>query len=199
MLLKLPNGSLLASNDYYKAKSPQNLTSLFRSDDDGKSWYYVTDLYPCFWGKLFYHKGSVYMLATANEYGDLLIGRSDDEGRNWSTPTVIFRGSNSCFESGFHKAPNNVVRAYGRLWTSIDYGSWVRKSFSNSIFSIDENADLLQAENWCCSGFLKHNPNWANAEDIPGAIEGNIVVAPDGSIVNMLRYSKNKANAKNRS
>jgi len=139
------------------------------------------------------------MLATANEYGDLLIGRSDDEGRNWSIPTVIFRGSNSCFESGFHKAPNNVVRAYGRLWTSIDYGSWVRKSFSNSIFSIDENADLLQAENWCCSGFLKHNPNWANAEDIPGAIEGNIVVAPDGSIVNMLRYSKNKANAKNRS
>lgn len=192
-ILRLPNGSLLASNDYYKAKSPQNLTSIFRSDNNGKSWYYVTDLYPCFWGKLFYHKDSVYMLATANEYGDLLIGKSDDEGRTWTTPTVILRGSNSCFESGFHKAPNNIVRAYGRLWTSIDYGSWVRKSFSNSIFSIDENADLLQAENWCCTGFLKHDPHWENAEDIPGAIEGNIVVAPDGSIVNMLRYCKNKA------
>lgn len=192
-LLKLPNGSLLASNDYYKNKAPQNLTTIYRSDDNGLSWYYVTDLFPCFWGKLFYHKGNVYMLATSTEYGDLLIGKSEDEGRTWTTPTVILRGSNSVFESGLHKAPLNVVNAYGRLWASVEYGSWVRGSYSNSLFSIDENDDLLAAESWSCTGFLKHDPNWENAENVVGAIEGNVICTPDGYLINMLRYSNNKA------
>ena len=32
---------------------PQNLTLIFRSDDEGASWHYVSELHPCFWGKLF--------------------------------------------------------------------------------------------------------------------------------------------------
>lgn len=192
-LLILPDGSMLASNDYYKRQRPQNLTSVFRSDDGGKSWYYLTDLFPCFWGKLFYHRGKVYMLSTSTEYGDLLIGCSEDEGRTWSAPTVILRGSCSFDENGLHKCPSNIVSCKGRLWTSVDYGSWPGKSFSSSLFSIDENDDPMIAENWSVTGFLPHDKNWEGAADVNGGIEGNVIIGPDGSLNNMLRYTVNKA------
>ncbi len=192
-LLKLPNGSLLASNDYYKHNRPQNLTSIYRSDDGGVSWHYLTDLFPCFWGKLFNHRGKVYMLSTSTEYGDLLIGCSEDEGRTWSMPVVLMRGSCSFDENGPHKCPANIISYKGRLWTSIDYGSWVQKGFSNSLFSIDENDDLMVAENWLCTGFLHHDKNWEGAADVEGAIEGSVVISPDGNVINMLRYTENKA------
>ena len=59
-LLKHPDGYLLASMDVYAANHPQNLTFIFRSDDGGKRWYYLSELMPCFWGKLFLHRGEVY-------------------------------------------------------------------------------------------------------------------------------------------
>lgn len=49
------------------------------------------------------------------------------------------------------------------------------------------------AENWSCTGFLPHNKDWEGAADVNGAIEGSVVIAPDGSLINMLRYTNNKA------
>ena len=72
-LVRHPDGYLLASMDLYAADHPQNLTLIFRSDDNGETWHYVSELMPCFWGKLFIHKGELYMLACSTEYGDLLI------------------------------------------------------------------------------------------------------------------------------
>ncbi len=187
----LPSGKILTSMDIYKSKFPQNLTVICESDDGGETWNYVCELFPCFWGKLFYHKDALYMLSTSTEYGDLLIGRSDDEGRTWSAPTVICRGSCSCGENGFHKAPVTVINTHGRLWTAVEYGSWTKLEYRNSVISIDENADLLKAENWHICDFLKHDSSWENAIEVrAGAIEGNVVEAPDGSIINMLRYAQ---------
>ena len=45
-LLLLPDGTLLASMDVFASNAPQNLTLLFRSDDDGLHWHYVTDIFP---------------------------------------------------------------------------------------------------------------------------------------------------------
>lgn len=92
-LVRLPSGALLASMDLFGHGAPQNLTLLFRSEDDGATWQYVTDLFPCFWGKLFLHEGKLYMAANSREYGDFLIGCSFDEGRTWSEPAVLARGS----------------------------------------------------------------------------------------------------------
>ena len=92
-LVKLPSGALLASMDVFVSHGPQNLTFLFRSSDDGATWEYVTDLFPCFWGKLFCHKDALYMLATSTEYGSLLIGKSLDEGYTWSEAVTILPGS----------------------------------------------------------------------------------------------------------
>ena len=92
-LVRLPDGGLLASMDVFQGNAPQDLSLIFRSDDDGKTWKYVSELFPCFWGKMFLHKGALYMLAVNTEYGDLLIGRSDDGGKTFGMPTVLLRGS----------------------------------------------------------------------------------------------------------
>lgn len=192
-LVKLPDGALLASMDVYASKAPQNLTLIFRSEDNGASWHYLTDLFPCFWGKLFAHQGDVYMLAMSTEYGDLLIGRSTDGGRTFCKPEVLFRGSCSYAEKGPHKAPMPVTAHAGRLWTAVDYGAWSMGGHASCLLSIDENEDLMKAENWALTKPLAYNPDWEGAVKGPsrGLLEGSAVVSPAGDIINFLGYRTN--------
>lgn len=188
-ILKLPDGRYLASMDVFKAGYPQNLTILFESADKGLTWNYLSELFPCFWGKLFFHKNAVYMLSCSTEYGDLLIGKSLDGGKTWGCPSVIARGSCSSREDGFHKAPVPVVAAHSRLWSAVEYGCWAKGHYLNMLVSADENADLLNPDNWTITGPAEKNPIIEN----PCAIEGNVVIAPNGMIVNILRYNPNQA------
>ena len=77
-MVRHPDGYLLASMDVFKSGAPQDLTLIFRSDDNGATWQYVSELFPCFWGRMFIHKGDLYMIANSTECGDMLIGRSPD-------------------------------------------------------------------------------------------------------------------------
>ena len=88
-LVRHPDGFLLASMDIYEADQPQNLTLIFRSDDEGENWHYVSELFPCFWGSMFIHKNELYMLACNTEYGDLIIGKSTDGGKTFSAPVTL--------------------------------------------------------------------------------------------------------------
>lgn len=180
--------------DVFAGNAPQNLTLLFRSDDGGLHWRYVTDIFPCFWGKMFWHKDRLYMLGVSREYGDMLIGASDDEGRTWSTPTVLSRGSSSSIENGHHRAPTVVLNSHGRLWTGTEYGSWKKNRFSASLLSADENADLLDAGNWTFTDFVRPDVESLGEEaGSPGGIEGNAVELPDGRVVDLLRFKEDKA------
>ncbi|WP_168119993.1 sialidase family protein [Paenibacillus sp. HB172176] len=192
-LVKLPGGALLASMDVFSGGAPQNLTLLYRSDDGGDNWKYVTELFPCFWGKLFVWKNALYMLAHTTEYGSLIIGVSHDEGRTWSAPVTILPGAGSKVARGPHKAPMPVIEAGGRLHTAVDYGSWPTGGHANALLSIDSDADLLVADNWRCTDFLPYDADWKGAAvgKSGGALEGNAVVGPDGQLYNVLRYQMN--------
>ncbi len=194
-LVRLPSGALLASMDLFGHATPQNLELLFRSDDDGKTWRYVTDLMPCFWGRLFLHRGALYMLGLSNEYGDVLIGRSDDEGRTWGTPTVLLRGSACTRERGCHRAPMHLMTYRGRLWTTLEYGAWGKKRFSVGALSVPEDADLLDAASWTVTGFSEIDPAWFGEPEgtFFGAIEGNLVEGPDGGLYSLMRCRKGQA------
>lgn len=188
-LVKLPSGTLLASMDVFAAQKPQDLSLLFSSADGGATWRYVNDLFPCFWGKLFVHRGVLYMLANTTEYGSLTIGKSLNEGKTWSAPVTILPGTGSNGQ-GPHKGPMPVTEYEGRLYTGVDYGSWAAGGFGSALLSIDADADPMKAENWACSKFLPYDPRWPGAAkgQCLGGLEGNAVVGPDGEIYNVLRY-----------
>lgn len=195
-LVRHPDGHLLASMDVFSGGHPQNLTLIFRSDDDGKTWHYLSELMPCFWGKLFIHKEILYMLAVSTEYGDLLIGKSEDGGKTFSAPISLLRGSNG--KNGFpgvHKNPQPVVSYNGRLYNTLEWGTWgltSEKDYYHAamVMSCDEDADLLDPANWHFTTPVKYDPTWEGvAEDgIRGTIEGSLVVAPDGKLYNYMRY-----------
>jgi hypothetical protein len=192
-LLKLGGGKLLASMDVFEGGLPQNLTLIYKSNDNGGTWEHQTELFPCFWGKLFLHKGAVYMLAMSTEYGDILIGRSTDGGKNFCMPTVIARGSCLHKASGWHKAPMPVINHKNRLWTAVDYGSWTVGGHASAFLSIDEDDDPLDAKKWSVTEPLPYDGGWNGAVSgkSAGCLEGNAVVSPDGELFNILRYQTN--------
>lgn len=188
-LVRLPSGALLSAMDVYDgAYGNSKLTLLFKSEDNGCSWRYVCDIYPCFWPKLFVHRKSLYLLCCSQDYGDLMIGRSDDEGETWTVPTHIISGCGP-FEMGPHKGPQPIIEHNGRLYTAIDYGCWRHHFFANGLLSINVDADLLDASSWSFTPFLSYDPAWPNAPigNCQGCIEGNAVVSPTGVISNYLR------------
>ena len=198
-LLKHPDGYLLASMDVYLAYGGQNHSMIFRSYDDGKTWYYLTDLMPCFWGKLFLHKGEVYMLACSTEYGDLLIGKSSDGGKTFPAPTTLLRGLGGKGPKGgikktlgVHKNPQNIIYYHGRIYETLEWGSWHNEEYYHAamVMSCDENADLLDPLNWHFSEPLKYDASWEGTapDGKKATIEGTLCVAPDGGLYNLMRY-----------
>jgi len=192
-MVRHPDGYLLASMDLYAHAHPQNLTLIYRSDDDGATWHYVSELMPCFWGKMFIHKGELYMLSVSTEYGDLLIGKSTDGGRTFCAPVALLRGANGKDGSvGVHKNPENMLVYNGRLYGTLEWGSWANKAYYHAamVMSCDINDDLLVPENWSFSEPVKYDPTWEGvAKGISqGNIEGTLCVAPDGDLYNVMRY-----------
>lgn len=195
-LVRHPDGHLLASMDVFKGRSPQNLTLIFRSDDDGRTWHYLSELMPSFWGKMFIHKGELYMLSVSTEYGDLLIGKSVDGGKTFAPPVTLLRGANGkSAYPGVHKNPQNVVRYNGRIYNTLEWGSWSARGEKDyfhaaMVMCCDENADLLDPANWHFTPPVKYDPTWEGvAEDgLHGNIEGTLVIAPDGKLYDFMRY-----------
>jgi hypothetical protein len=179
--------------DLFAVWHPQNLTLIFRSDDDGKTWHYVSELMPSFWGKMFIHKGELYMLSCSTEYGDLLIGKSTDGGKTFTAPVPLLRGSGGRNgNNGVHKNPQNVYVHNGRIYNTLEWGSWENKDFYHAamVMSCDVNDDLLVPENWSFSEPVKYNPEWEGTVDgrALGTLEGTLCVAPDGNLYNVMRY-----------
>lgn len=188
-LVRHPDGFLLSSMDVFEHGGGQCLTLIFRSDDDGETWHYVSELYPAFWGKMFIHKGELYMTACSTEYADLLIGKSTDGGKTWTEPTILLRGLHTKnYTSGVHKNPEPMVYYGGRIWGTIEWGHGA-KTHPVMVMSAPEDSDLLDASSWSFSEPLEYNPNWEGVAKGPsdGNIEGSLVVL-DGELYNIMRY-----------
>lgn len=195
-LVRHPEGYLLASMDLFAGGYPQNLTLIFRSDDNGATWHYVSELMPCFWGKLFVHKGELYMLSCSTEYGDLLIGKSTDGGKTFSAPVTLLRGSNGKNgNDGVHKNPQNMVVYNGRLYGTLEWGSWSNPVSGHSamVMSCAVDDDLLMPENWSFSypvSFDYFTPELSDLKKPVMTIEGTLAVSPEGKLLNIMRFGK---------
>ena len=74
-IVRLPNGDLLATHDYFGPGSPKSqdgmacLTSVYRSTDAGDTWSNVTHIVNAYWSSLVSLKDAVYLLGVSQEAG----------------------------------------------------------------------------------------------------------------------------------
>ena len=205
-IVRLPDGVLLATHDYFGPGCPKNhegeegLTSVYRSEDDGHSWQNATHLMNAFWSGLFCHGGSVYLLGCSQQYGSIVIRRSDDGGFTWTHPAdektgLLFRGGPYRDPPNYHCAPVPVVVHGGRIYRAFEdctpcvWGT----GFQACVISASEDADLLDAGVWTMSNKLPFDPAYLpdalKGAERPGWLEGNVVVSPEGDMWNILRFN----------
>ncbi|MCK5759060.1 MAG: hypothetical protein KAH14_08190 [Clostridiales bacterium] len=190
-IIKTTTGRLYVSHDIFCFNMAQNQTKIFFSDDDGDTWNFHSSVEGCFWGKLFVYRDTIYLLGNMHEYGDLVLYELDEVGNSWRKACTILKGGNK-YTGGPHKAPMPVVEHKGRIWTAIEYGSWHLGGHACGVISAGE--DIRIANNWTVSEFTEYDPAWPGTPDgeSTGCIEGNIVIMPDGSIIDFLRIGIDK-------
>lgn len=186
-LLILPDGSYLAACS--GANLQQNV-DFYRSTDRGATWkHWSRGRYPINFYTVFLHQGALYMMGTATPQGDIIICRSDDMGRTWSFPDETRSDEGILRRGKYHSAPVPVVVHGGRIWRAMETNTpgEQRRAF---VMSAPVGADLMQASSWRLSEQLDYDPAWIDGNRFRQWIEGNIVVAPDQSLVNVLRVDE---------
>jgi hypothetical protein len=187
-LALLPDGQLVASHDFFGPGSTGDTIHVYGSRDRGATWQRKAEIEGGFWSSLFVHRGVLYLMGTSRQDGWLVIRRSTDGGYTWTEPRDAATGLLRS-DARYHTAPVPVVEHGGRLWRAFedsmgpgDWGSY----FRSFVMSIPAEADLLVASNWAFSNRLGRDPAWLDGR-FGGWLEGNVVVAPSGRLVNMLR------------
>jgi len=187
-LVVLPTGEYLASHDFFGSGTTPDRTMLFASQDRGQTWQTRGEISGQYWSTLFVHSHALYLMGTSREGGFVVIRRSTDNGRTWTTPKDADSGL-LLAGARYHTAPVPVVVHSGRIWRGMEDlmggGGW-GKEFRAFMLSAPEDADLLKATNWICSRRLGWNGAWLNSR-FGGWLEGNAVVTPDGKMVDLLR------------
>ena len=206
-IVRLPDGALLASHDYFglagcpkNHESEESLTSIYRSEDDGASWVNITHIMNCYWSSLFLHGGALYIFGASQQYGSIVIRRSEDGGFTWTHPQdeasgILVRGGYHRTPPNYHCAPVPVVVHEGRIYKAFeDCDPPVWGNFQASVISAPADADLLDAANWTLSNKLPFDLDWLpdgwdkQMGSPAGWREGNIVVDPDGQLWDIMTF-----------
>lgn len=216
-LIELPDGALIASFDHFEPDPRRGmlprLTLIYRSEDGGDTWQELTHMIGATWGTLFLHDGALWHLSVFSEYGDIVLRRSDDGGLNWTFPHdessgLLFRGGPGREMPNHHFGGVTPVLFHnGRIYKSCElfhcppgYSEWSPEYFQAAVISAPLDSDLLNAANWTMSRPLPFDADALNAcrPGIAGAqsgwLEGNVLEAPDGSIVELMRIHLNESN-----
>ena len=203
-LLRLADGALLVCHDYFGPGSPHNpyamefLTSVYRSEDEGRTWIEINHLPGAYWVSLFEHNGAAYLLGCSAEYGAIVIWCSADGGYTWSRP--LDENSGLLFSAGpgkeppsYHGAPVPVVKANGRIYRAFESRNrdLHRRRFGAVVISAAQDSDLLQAANWTMTNPVdleeSVDPQELAGMPDPSWLEGNVVVDPQGGLWDVLR------------
>ncbi|MDR1963289.1 MAG: glycoside hydrolase [Planctomycetaceae bacterium] len=198
----LPDGTYVASHDWFGNNASLHLTFIFVSKDKGATWT-KTAQFPFHWANLFVHKGDLYLLGVIKEtykvspaFSHFAIRRSQDGGKTWTEPVDSKTGLLRT-DGIYHTAPCPVVIHNGRIWRAMErilsqkereqlkissqnFGT----QFQALMTSAPVDADILNAESWTISEpFLYDRENWIG----DGFLEGNAVLSPEKKILNILR------------
>ena len=189
----LPNGDYIASHDHFGPATSEHseaLSAVFKSTNRGKSWIKISEIHGQFWSNLFVHHDVLYIMGTWKHHGNLVIRRSFDGGNIWTEPK---NGANGLLLEGeYHTAPMPMIVHNGRIWRAVENAKSESEKwgirYSAMAISAPLDSDLLKASNWTATNFLTHNPSYLEGK-FGGWIEGNVVVKPDGKLVDILRVA----------
>lgn len=205
-LVRTPSGDILATHDYFGPGCPRNhedeehLASVYRSADDGATWMNVTHIANAFWSTLFVHSGAIYLIGCSQQYGSIVIRRSEDNGNTWTHPKdaasgLLAKGGPYHTPPNYHCAPVPMLVTGGRIYRAFedcDPCDWGR-GFRALVMSAPLDADLLDAASWTMSNKLAFEPSWVPTGwgqlENPGWLEGNVLKTPEGDIVNVMRFN----------
>jgi hypothetical protein len=188
-LAVLENGDYIASHDWFGPGTEYNTTAVLVSKDKGENWRLLTEIKNQWWSNLFVHRDNLYIMGVTHRYGDIAIRRSCDGGKTWTVPKDADSGLLRT-DARYHTAPCPVKYHDGRIWRAVEDamapGGW-GKHFRAVVLSAPADADLLKADHWTASEPLAYDH-----AKLPGNgwLEGNIVVTPDGEVINLLRVAE---------
>lgn len=186
----LPDGSYVASHDFFGPASSEwtaAITDIFASDDRGATWKKISRIEGAFWSNLFVRGGMLHLLGPTRHHGPLVIRRSTDGGRTWTTPADAKTGLLA--EGEFHTAPMPVLVHAGRIWRAVEDASGGKewgKRYMAMMLSAPLDADLLDRASWTFSNAIPRDPAWLDGR-FTGWLEGNAVATADGRVLDILR------------
>ena len=196
-LLRLPDGSLLASHDFFGAgyKVARDAAYTLRSADGGQTWRPAGSVAGMYWATLFSRPGdaAVYLFGVSGDgnhgVAQLSIARSTDAGESWA-PAATLTGSRASYSTG----PTPVLLHGGRLWRAFEHNTgpgWA-SGYAALVASAPADApDLTDPRAWTLSGELNFSsvaplvpPAWRAPYPLVapayGWLEGGVVPPPDG-------------------
>jgi hypothetical protein len=170
---------------------PLTHTQFFESTDGGKHWRYLSEIRCCIWGTMFFSEGKLCMLGTGMQKPQrLMLFTSPDCGRTWEPVIAVSPYSAT---RGYRTSPTPHVVADGRVWFAIDIME--DRLVKMAVASFPLGADVRDPKNWIMSDPTAYDPSW------PGAVppwktklmeEGNLVIAPDGSVKLLTRFNSHR-------
>ena len=185
------DGAYVAKYDDFGAASSEwtkAITRVLRSNDRGASWAPAATIEGLYWATLFAHRSDLYLIGTDRHDGAVVMRRSGDGGRTWTSPRDAQSGL--LLDVGnYHCAPVPVLVDQGRLWRAMEDVTGDRpgaRHFQAFMMSAPVDADLLMAKVWRSSSRVGGRAEWLGGK-FGGWLEGNAVVTPEGDVVNILR------------
>ncbi|MCX6955224.1 MAG: sialidase family protein [Verrucomicrobia bacterium] len=189
----LPDGTYVVGHDWGGPANPaRGTSSVLASRDRGLTWRKLSDLPDLKWASLFVHRGALYYFGVTATKGRIVIHRSTDGGRTWTSPKSATTGLLA--DGRYGCGPTPTLAQGGRLWHAFEeYGDAAApRNFRAFMLSAPEEADLLDAASWTRSNAIAFEPRWLNVRT-PSWLEGNAVVTPEGRIVNVIRVESHPA------
>ncbi len=193
----LPNGHYVASHDFFYPRERMTRTKrttivVYGSEDRGETWKQLSRFKGQFWSTLFVYEEALYLFGASREYGYVVIQKSENGGKTWTKPKDGKSGLIKD-DAKHQSTPFPPVIHDGRIWKAFEQVGDIKMSrkdiFDNKgdwrsfVMSAPVDANLLNAENWRVSELLHHEqPNFM-------WLEGNIVVTPEGRLINILRMN----------
>ena len=159
-LARLPSGTLMSTFVLVRRgvplngqTSPEMRVLCCTSGDGGTTWNQVGALEGIDDGLLFIRDDTAYLLCGRPGRNDILISRSDDEGRTWADPVVLFEGRFWNTPTGCAVRNNTLYWSYG---VSSPDGLFNRTESRLTVVAGDLSRDLLDPAAWRMPPFLTY-------------------------------------------